>query len=189
MKIAEEQLGIPQVLAPSDMASSSLDELSCLTYISYFVRNDKSPGTERTLERVRQLLPQRTVRNFAVKRLFQSYALQKKALTQTDWNDGILLSELVHNLGGRVLDYPRIPSHPTMWIANLHNAMQAGRKLNVIPQLTAEEMSMPDVDQLSVMSYISQVPFQRVINTKELFCSSFNCTTKELWHRLSPEDL
>ena len=108
---------------------------------------------------------------------------QHSSLIQTDWNDGILLSELVHNLGGRVLDYPHISSHATMWIANNHNAMQAGRKLGVIPQLTAEEMSAPDVDQLSVMSYIAQVLFQRVINTKELFCSLLNCATKAPWRR------
>lgn len=43
MELARRELGIPLVLSPEDLASPSLDELSAMTYLSYFVKHG-SPG-------------------------------------------------------------------------------------------------------------------------------------------------
>lgn len=53
------------VLMPENMSSSQLDELSCLTYISYFV-NVNGPAAQATLQKVQRLLPQVLVKNFTV---------------------------------------------------------------------------------------------------------------------------
>jgi filamin len=43
LRIAEEELGIPDIITPENMASNELDELSCMTYLSYFIRKN-GPG-------------------------------------------------------------------------------------------------------------------------------------------------
>jgi len=66
MDLAARQLGVPQVLRAENMSSRDLDELSCMTYLSYFMKVD-SPGYGETLRWVRQqLAPAHSVRNFQV---------------------------------------------------------------------------------------------------------------------------
>ena len=52
MNLAEENLGIPQVMQPKDLAVEKPDELSVMTYISYFrhpsVGQNSRPGTIST---------------------------------------------------------------------------------------------------------------------------------------------
>ncbi|KAL1437060.1 hypothetical protein MTO96_049063 [Rhipicephalus appendiculatus] len=43
MEKAREEFGVPLILTPEDLASSNLDELSGMTYLSYFI-NEDSPG-------------------------------------------------------------------------------------------------------------------------------------------------
>ncbi len=66
MDTAHTKLGIPIILAPQDMASNQLDELSCLTYISYFIRTTEAPGTQATLRVVREKVPEIAINNFTV---------------------------------------------------------------------------------------------------------------------------
>ena len=68
MELAKQQFGIPQVLSAEHLSSRELDELSCMTYLSYFMKVD-SPGYDETLRWVRQQLPTYNVRNFQVTRL------------------------------------------------------------------------------------------------------------------------
>lgn len=65
MDIAKKELGVPIVLDPEYLASPHLDELSGMTYISYFMR-ENGPGYRSTLNWVRNQLPQHHISNFTV---------------------------------------------------------------------------------------------------------------------------
>lgn len=64
MSIAQKDLGIPAVLEPEYLASPWLDELSGMTYLSYFMKPG-SPGYHATLRWVNSRL-QKSINNFTV---------------------------------------------------------------------------------------------------------------------------
>lgn len=66
MDIAQRDLGIPAVLEPEYLASPWLDELSGMTYLSYFMKPG-SPGFHATLRWVNSRL-ERAVKNFTVRK-------------------------------------------------------------------------------------------------------------------------
>lgn len=70
MKTAEEKLGIPQILSPEFFISPHVDELSMMTYLSFFTQPG-SPGERRTLEIINGDVPELRARNF-----------------NTDWSSG-----------------------------------------------------------------------------------------------------
>lgn len=51
LTLAETELGIPAILSADHLSSQDLDEQSCLTYLSYFVKQD-APGYKATLRDV-----------------------------------------------------------------------------------------------------------------------------------------
>ena len=65
MKLARYHFGIPLVLRPEDLASSELDELSAITYLSYFTKVG-APGYNATLQKIQPLVRTTTVFNFTV---------------------------------------------------------------------------------------------------------------------------
>ncbi|ELU07549.1 hypothetical protein CAPTEDRAFT_94500 [Capitella teleta] len=84
LELAKQNFGIPLVLSAENLSSPDLDELSGMTYLSYFMKVD-SPGYNATLNWVRQQIPNSNVKNF-----------------QTAWNDGQALLALTESLGGKV---------------------------------------------------------------------------------------
>lgn len=68
MEIARREFNIPMVLEPEYLASPYLDELSGMTYLSYFMK-ENSPGFHATLRWVNNQIPQNPVRNFTVRAL------------------------------------------------------------------------------------------------------------------------
>lgn len=76
MGIAQKDLGIPAVLEPEYLASPWLDELSGMTYLSYFMKPG-SPGFHSTLKWVNSRL-ERRINNFTVSRqIFERSSKQK----------------------------------------------------------------------------------------------------------------
>lgn len=65
MEIARREFQIPMVLEPEYLASPFLDELSGMTYLSYFMKED-SPGYHATLRWVNSQIPELSVSNFTV---------------------------------------------------------------------------------------------------------------------------
>lgn len=65
MRLAHRELEVPMVLEPEYLASPWLDELSGMTYLSYFMKPD-SPGFKSTLEWVNSRL-ERGITNFTVR--------------------------------------------------------------------------------------------------------------------------
>lgn len=102
LQVAQSQFGIPQVVSPEHLSSPDLDELSCMTYMSYFMKRD-GPGYRATLDRVNQLIPEARVADF-----------------QRTWNDGLALCHLVHSVGGRIPGWPNLRFDPSQWMKNLN---------------------------------------------------------------------
>lgn len=142
MEKAKEEFGVPMILTPEDLASPNLDELSGMTYLSYFM-NEESPGYKATLRWVQSRLPQLHLSNFT-----------------SDWNDGLALCSLVHSLGATVEDFQQLRRDRSHWESNLQKGIDGGKYLGVEPLLTAKELADPEVQPLGVMAYIAR--FQRM---------------------------
>ncbi|CAD5230273.1 unnamed protein product [Bursaphelenchus okinawaensis] len=84
LKIAEEHLNVPTIISAEYLSSSDLDELSCMTYLSYFVRKD-GPGYNATLRDVQGVLYDLEIPDFGV-----------------CFNDGYLLCRMVNVCGGKI---------------------------------------------------------------------------------------
>ncbi|XP_045200406.2 filamin-B-like isoform X2 [Mercenaria mercenaria] len=136
MVIAKEQLNVPRVISPEDFANSALDELSSMTYLSYFVKHE-SPGYYHTL-------------NWACKQLRTTNITN---LT-TDWNDGYFLCAIVHSLGGSIPGWPNLDRKNKE--ENCKKGIEGAKELGVEPLLSAKEFMDPHLDHLSVMSYLSR---------------------------------
>ena len=65
MELAQKVLDIPMLLEPEYLASPYLDDLSGMTYLSYFMR-ENSPGFFATLRWVNSQIPQMRIKNFTV---------------------------------------------------------------------------------------------------------------------------
>ena len=65
MEIAHREFNIPMVLEPEYLASPYLDELSGMTYLSYFMK-EGGPGYKATLKWVQEALPDKNIKNFTV---------------------------------------------------------------------------------------------------------------------------
>ncbi|KAG6458999.1 hypothetical protein O3G_MSEX011155 [Manduca sexta] len=137
MRLAHRELEVPMILEPEYLASPWLDELSGMTYLSYFMKPG-SPGFRATLEWVNSRL-ERSITNFT-----------------TDWNDGRVANELVRSLGGPAPPPSRLRRDPVRWEENNQQAIDAAKKLGVQPVLSARDMSQSDVEHLGVMAWASQ---------------------------------
>lgn len=69
MEISKREFDIPMVLEPEYLASPYLDELSGMTYLSYFMK-EGSPGFHATLRWVNSQLLHHPVQNFTVNEYF-----------------------------------------------------------------------------------------------------------------------
>jgi hypothetical protein len=84
MELAEKQFGIPMVLEPEYLASPHLDELSGMTYLSYFMKEEDSPGYYATLDWVKKQIPNHRINNFRVRNIrstFLSFKEKKRLCT------------------------------------------------------------------------------------------------------------
>ena len=68
MELAKTLYDFPMILSAENLASRDLDELSGMTYLSYFMKVD-SPGYRATLRFVQQQIPAQNITNFKVHRV------------------------------------------------------------------------------------------------------------------------
>ncbi|CAB3377794.1 Hypothetical predicted protein [Cloeon dipterum] len=144
MELAQREFQIPKVLEPEYLASPHLDELSGMTYLSYFMKED-SPGFHATLRWVNSQLPNTRVSNFT-----------------RDWNSGLVLCELVHSLGGPVANLRKLS--PDDGENNLGLGIRGGQRLGVEPILRAKDMADQNVEHLGVMAYAAHFQWVRARN-------------------------
>ncbi|XP_072156699.1 filamin-B isoform X2 [Bemisia tabaci] len=136
MELARSRFNVPMILEPEYLASPYLDELSGMTYLSYFMK-ENSPGFRSTLRWVNSQIPKNKVTNFT-----------------RDWNDGSALNALAKSLGASAKYQPS--NDATIWESNLNAGITAGRKLGVEPILSAKDMVDQNVEHLGVMAYAAK---------------------------------
>ncbi|XP_076454287.1 filamin-A-like [Babylonia areolata] len=136
MQLAKTHLNVPKVISAEDFASRELDELSAMTYLSYFIRKD-SPGYYATLNWVCRQLRTTNISNLT-----------------TDWNDGYYLCAVVHSLGGTIPGWPDLDRSDKL--GNCQKGLDGVATLGIVPHLTAGELSDPSVDHLAVMALLGK---------------------------------
>ena len=136
MNLAETHLSVPSLIEPHDFIDPNIDELSMMTYLSYFV----SPAKEHLLKWVKQIIPEFDIQNFS-----------------TDWSDGIALATLMHRLFDQLC--PNCADMKTEnGLENLRVAIEEGEyRLGLKKLLTPTEMTNPKVDELSVITFLMQL--------------------------------
>ena len=111
------------------------DELSVMTYLSYFCSGHDSPGHSSLLAWVREQIPEYNIQNFT-----------------TDWNDGKALSALVNALADGSM-----PNHaeldPDKGVENVRNAIKAAEENldGIAAYMSPEDFA---TDSLTMMGYI-----------------------------------
>ena len=151
MKLSEEKLNIPKVLEPEDLCHPEIDEISVMTYISYFCK----PANEHLLHWVQTKLPDRNITNF-----------------QTDWNNGINLACLIETLcPGTFPNCRDLDPHSSL--ENLVKAMKVGEDhLGVKPVIKPSQLADPSVDELNVVTYLFRFQYAKPIpQPHEVTCS------------------
>ena len=136
MSLAEKHLNIPRVLQSEDLAVPKPDELSVMTYISYFCQPD-SAGLNLLKDWINQRIP-KPVSNFS-----------------TDWVDGCALGALTDAVsGGDFSEYESM--NPQDIVSNCQNAMDAAERiLRIEKSVTPTEFASPDLDQLLRVTYLT----------------------------------
>ncbi|XP_043645284.1 filamin-A isoform X2 [Drosophila teissieri] len=138
MDLAQREFGVPKVLEPEYLASPWLDELSGMTYLSYFMKPG-GPGYNATMRWVNTQVKD-PVKNFT-----------------TDWNDGRVMCEVIKGLGGSAPAPEKLSTDPFHYENNIRKAVDAGAKLGVQPILTAKDMANPEVEHLGIMAYAAHL--------------------------------
>ncbi|XP_026836940.1 filamin-A isoform X2 [Drosophila erecta] len=138
MDLAQREFGVPKVLEPEYLASPWLDELSGMTYLSYFMKPG-GPGYNATMRWVNTQVKD-SVKNFT-----------------TDWNDGRVMCEIIKGLGGSAPAPEKLSTDPFHYENNIRKAVDAGAKLGVQPILTAKDMANPEVEHLGIMAYAAHL--------------------------------
>ena len=134
MDLAERLFEIPKILTPEDLNNPDVDDLSVMTYLSYFC----DPANQLLLQWIRKKIPERNIKNLS-----------------TDWNDGINLGALVEAcFPGVCPDWEEMD--PAEAIEN--NKRMIGLikgKLGLECPITAAELANPKVDEIVVATYLS----------------------------------
>ncbi len=134
MNLAEQHLDIPKVLSPEDLNNPNVDDLSVMTYLSYFC----DPFNRQLMEWIRRKIPDRNIKNLS-----------------TEWNDGINLGALVEAcFPGICPDWQEMS--PTSALQNLDRLLKLNKeRLGVECPATAAELADPKVDEIIVATYLS----------------------------------
>jgi filamin len=156
MNIAHRNFGVPKVLEPEYLASPWLDELSGMTYLSYFMKPD-GPGYNASMRWVNSTIKVQ-VNNFTVSYLLLIiHQILILIFRQSDWNDGKVFCEILKGLGGTCPAPERMSGAPEMWESNMKKAIDAGNRFGIKPVLPPKEMTQPDVEHLAIMAYATHL--------------------------------
>lgn len=137
MVLAKAKFGVPQIMQAEDLNSAHIDELSAMTYLSYFMNLD-SPGYRATMRWANRMLAsvgQAKVENFT-----------------TDWVSGEALCGLLRAMGAPPELAAETPRHRADRCIE-----RAKATFRVEPVLTADEFTNQDVDYLGVMAYTARL--------------------------------
>ena len=137
--LAWEHLGIPGIISAEDMADPEVDELSMMTYLSYFIKL----CIKKIREWAQSLLPHRTINNMS-----------------SEWCSGVHLTALINVIRPGILpDWAVLDEE--RGINNITKAMgMVEYSLGIEPSMNAADMANSNVDEMSVTEYLA--PFMLV---------------------------
>ena len=133
MDLAESLLEIPKILSPEDLNNPDVDDLSVMTYLSYFC----DPANQLLLQWIRKKIPDRNIKNLS-----------------TDWNSGINLGALVEACfpglcpDWESMDPEKAVENNERMIGLIHS------NIGLDCPIPAAELSDPQVDELIVATYL-----------------------------------
>ena len=141
---AQQYLGIPPIISVHDMVDPEVDELSMMTYLSYFIKL----CIKKIREWAQSLIPHVPIKNMS-----------------TDWCSGINLTALINIIRPGILpDWTVLDEE--RGVDNITKAIgMAEYSLGIEPSLTAEEMACSTIDEMSVAEYLA--PFILIEITKK----------------------
>eukprot|EP00731_Ephydatia_muelleri_P017641 Em0010g739a len=134
MDLAELHFSIPKLLTPEDLTSPEVDELSIMTYLSYFFR----PWNDQVLQWIQKTIPQNNIKNLT-----------------TDWNSGVNLGALADAcFPGICSDWKKMdPTNATQNLERLFSLID--QRIGVQCPISAAEFADPKVDEIIVATYLS----------------------------------
>ena len=136
MKIAKNHLKIPQILAPEDICNLNVDEISMMTYLSYFC----DPAANKLLKWVQKTIPHMNIKNLS-----------------TDWNDGLALAALLDaQFPGVFPDASQLQSHDAF--RTIQRCLEiCEAKMGIKPVITEKEIMDHAVDELMMMALLCSI--------------------------------
>lgn len=135
MDLADRLLSIPKVMNPEDLNNPAVDELSIMTYLSYFCK----PANQLLIDWIRKKIPERDIQNLS-----------------TDWNNGLNLGALGEAcFPGLCPNWEEMD--PSKAVENNERMIGLMKdRVGVVCPITAAEMADPKVDELVVAIYLGQ---------------------------------
>ena len=133
LRVASNYLRVPQIISPDTLCSRAIDDISMMTYLSYFAR----PASLALLKWVKSKIPHVRVTNFS-----------------SDWSTGVAIAALMEACFPGTIPHWRDLSKDES-ISNLKEVFSAAqRKLDIEPNLTPKELASGEVEELKVMTYV-----------------------------------
>ncbi len=150
MDIAEKELGVPQVMHPDDMAVEKPDDLSVMTYVSAYCKQD-SPGRNSLIDWINSKIPNQPVSNFS-----------------SDWTNGQAVAALTDSLtAGKYPDSEQMDHFDSF--KNCQDSMAAAKELLGVEIIVPpEDFAETDLDDLTRMSYLTQFQHATLPTTPSL---------------------
>lgn len=134
MELAQNHFGIPIILSPEDLNNPNVDELSTMTYLSYFFE----PALKQLLDWVKQKIPSQNLTNLS-----------------TDWNNGVNLAALMEACQKDLIpDWRSLD--PNDSLANMQQCIDVAKlHLNITCPVNASTLIDPKVDKIIVATYLT----------------------------------
>ena len=134
--MADIHLKIPKIVSAEDLSSGNVDELSMMTYLSYFVE----PARTKLLKWVRKALPRMGITNFT-----------------SDWFDGKAYSALINSsFPGTLSEWMKITNeNSTESIARLYEVCE--KKFSIVPHFSRDDLISGKVEELDIMTLVMQI--------------------------------
>ena len=132
LDLAQNNFGIPQILLAEDLNNPAIDDLSVMTYLSYFL----PLSNKNLLAWLQKLLPQRNIKNLT-----------------TDWIDGVNFGALLDKLFSIFPDWEKMdPKNKADNMTRVADACKACLGLSL--PLSVKVMTDPSIDEMSMSAII-----------------------------------
>lgn len=132
-KTAHSYLKIPKIISPEDLSSGAVDDLSVMTYLSYFVE----PFRVKLLKWAQKMLPQFNISGFS-----------------NDWYSGRAFGSLLRACFPSVfVNWAHLDENSDLeYISELFKTVK--RKLGITPPFQAADLASGKVEELQVMTMV-----------------------------------